>query len=228
MPLQEVTQYYHELHPDAFIKQPWNTYSSLFFFLPVIYWLWKLRGQYRQYPVLMTILPLAFLNGIGSTLWHANNGGRLYGMLDVFPPLLMMLFLCVYFWRMAINSWGKAVLLMLVFLVVNIGLLYLLATFGGQSMAVNVYYLLMGVLVVTPNVWLLRKYHWQGWYEVALALGFIGLALLFRSLDRPTPNPFPETLPQGTHFLWHLVSVGAMFPLGYYLIRLQKLHRAKA
>ena len=63
--------FYHEFHADAFIKEPWNAYSSLFFLVPVIFWVWKLRGQYRENLIITLMLPLLFLNGIGSTLYHA-------------------------------------------------------------------------------------------------------------------------------------------------------------
>lgn len=62
---------YNEFVHDALIHEPWNAYSSLFFFIPVIFWLIYLRGKYRTYGIITALLPVLFLNGLGSTLFHA-------------------------------------------------------------------------------------------------------------------------------------------------------------
>lgn len=222
--IQQVQNYY-EFQPEAFIKQPWNAYSSLFFFVPVIYWLWMLRGNYRRYTVLTAILPLLFLNGVGSTLFHAFNGGLVFTLLDVLPPFVMTLFLAAYFWKVAINSWVYAILITLGFLALNISLTYIFQTYGQPEHGVNIYYLIAGLMILTPIYWNLSKDNWHGWHLVAIMLGFVSMALFFRSIDYPTPNPFPEALPQGTHFLWHITSACAVFPLGFYLIRLRAYSR---
>jgi len=222
---QEVTRYYTEYEPDSFIKQPWNAITSLFFFIPVVFWGIKLRGNYRENPILVAILPLAFLNGVGSTLWHANNGGTAFGLLDAMPPLLMMLFLTTYFWKFTLGKWWQGILIVVGFLLLNVALM-VWAFNSGSTLGVNLYYILMGLTVTIPIVRLLIKTNGQGWQLIALTVFFLVAALTFRLLDNyPDPNPFPETFPQGTHFLWHLVSVGAYFPLGYYLILLGRLQK---
>lgn len=218
-------QSYYELHPEALIKQPWNAYSSLIFFLPVIFWLWKIRGNYRKYAVLTTILPLLFLNGVGSTLFHAFNGGMVFTLLDVLPPFVMTLFLAAYFWKVAIDSWVWGTVITLGFLGLNVLANYWFHMYGTPEHGVNVYYLIAGIMILTPIFWNLMKSDWHGWHLVVLSLVFVTLALLFRSMDFPTPNPFPETLPQGTHFLWHIFSAIGVFPLGYYLIHLRAFNR---
>lgn len=226
--LQEVPQYYFELDPDAVVKQPWNAYSSLFFFIPVVYWLWKLRGQYKTYSLLLSILPLAFLNGLGSTLWHANNGGSLFGLLDVLPPLVMLIVLCLYFWRIVLGKWIWGVLTLVGFLALNVFTLVIANNAGAGNNIVNIYYLLNGLMIAAPTIAVLYKTRWIGWYQVLGAIAFMGAALLFRSFDKPETYPYADILPQGTHFLWHIFSVCAMFPLGYYLMRLQNYRTQQA
>ncbi len=214
--LSQIIHHYHEFVPDAFIKEPWNAGSSLFFFLPVFYWLFRLKGQYKPNWVLVAILPLMFLNGLGSTLFHANGGGSLYGMLDVLPPLVMMLFLASFFWKNAIGSWRLGILIVLGFLGFNIGLITYLSQFDFYP--VNAYYFVSGVMIVLPLLAMLKKADWHGLRPISLAFGLLVLAFVCRNLDYPTPNPFPEILPQGTHFLWHIFSALAAFPLGNFLI----------
>ncbi|MBO6516589.1 MAG: hypothetical protein JJ975_08560 [Bacteroidia bacterium] len=225
--LQATGQFYHEFHADAWIQQPWNTFSSLVFFVPVIYWLWQLRGQYRQYPVLVGILPLLFLNGLGSTLFHANSGGVVFVMLDVLPPLLMLITLTAYLWKLNLNSWLYGMLIVVLFLGVNALNMYWHSRIENVSRGVNVFYFINGLMVLTPMILSLQRHSWKGWNHIALALIFISLALVFRSLDYPTPNPFPTLMPQGTHFLWHISSALAVFPLGRYLILLQNIQHKK-
>jgi len=215
---QELGHQYTEYHPDLLIQQPWNAITSLFFFIPVAYWGSKLRGRYKDYPILTTILPLAFLNGVGSTLWHSNDQMGIFALLDALPPLVMMLILTTYFWKFTLGKWGAAIFIMVGFLVTNIAVM-VWASRSGSSLGANLYYLLMGFMVAIPIVRVLVRTKGQGWRLIALTVFFLIAALTFRLID--SPNPFPETLPQGTHFLWHLVSALAYFPLGYFLIFLK-------
>ena len=84
---------YHEFQFDSWIREPWNAFSSLFFLVPVIFWLWRLRGQYRRYPMIIIFLPFLFLNGIGSSLYHAFRSSDLALMLDWMPAFIMNLLL---------------------------------------------------------------------------------------------------------------------------------------
>lgn len=220
--LLQVTHFYHEFHPDALIKQPWNAFSSLVFFVPVIYWLWNLRGHYREHPVLTSILPLLFLNGLGSTLFHARNGGFVFMMLDVIPPLLMMMYLSIYFWKVSIGSWYKGIFIILGFIALNVLNMNWHNHIGNISRGINVFYAINGMMILLPVIFVLKNQNWSGWKLIVTAFSLIGIALLFRTLDYPNPNPLPEILPQGTHFLWHIFSAMAVFPLGYFLKGIRK------
>lgn len=215
--LLKVVHHYHEFVPDGIIKEPWNAISSLCFFIPVIYWLYVLRGRYKDYWVLVAILPLIFLNGVGSTLFHAFGGGRIYGLLDALPPLVMMLFLATYFWQRILSNWIFSIAIVGAFLVFNFTTSFLLRSKGIYAM--NIYYFINAVMVVLPVFLALKKQHWRGLRWILLTLVFIGLAYICRQLDYPSPNYIPDILPQGTHFLWHVFSAVAIFPLGRFLLR---------
>ncbi|OJJ15092.1 hypothetical protein BKI52_40210 [marine bacterium AO1-C] len=214
---------YQEYHADYFIKQPWNAISSLVFFIPVIYWILKLKPKFGKYPILAAILPLLFLNGLGSTLFHAFKPNIVFGLLDALPPMLMVIFLSSYFWRKITLSWAKGVLIVLGFYTLNFCLTYILYKVFNFKGAFNVTYLISGLTLLTPVVMFLVKTRWQQWNLIVLAVTCIGLALLFRVLDRTVPLYLP-ILTQGTHFLWHIFSAFAVFPLGRFLIHVQDIN----
>ena len=95
------------------------------------------------------------------------------------------------------------------------------------DLAVNIGYLLIGLSISIPSViFLIRTKFYKG-HLLILTFIILGMALLFRTLDYPTPNPFPELLPQGTHFLWHITSALAVFSLGFYLKYIKDLKLSK-
>ena len=218
--LQMRPHMYQEFHPDYLIEQPWNAVSSLVFFIPVTYWILKLKPNFRKYPVLTAILPLLFLNGLGSTLFHAFKPNIVFGLLDALPPMIMVIFLSSYFWRKVTLSWTVGLLIVFGCYVFNFCLMYVLYAVFGFKGAFNVSYLISGLTLLVPVVMFLIKTRWQRWNLIVLAVTYIGLALVFRVLDRVVPVYLPA-LTQGTHFLWHIFSAFAVFPLGKFLIHVQ-------
>jgi len=207
--------FYHEFHANAFIKEPWNAYSSLFFLIPVAFWLWKLRGVYKQYPIITLLLPFLFLNGVGSTIYHAFRAYEWALLLDWMPAFFMNLILATYMWFLVVRRVWKAVILLVLFYALAIFSVVNLAS-QLEDMAANMAYFFIGMSLLIPSFIYLYRTRFYKWYLLIGTFVLLGLALLFRSLDYPTPNPFPEILPQGTHFLWHITSAIAVFTMGYY------------
>jgi len=211
---------YHEFHEDWFIKEPWNAISSLFFLIPVFYWIWKLKGRYKAYPMITCILPLLFLNGLGSTMYHAFRNSDFWLMLDFLPALIMMLTLGVYFWSRVTGSWKKGWLIVPIVIGLQITVRIGFQDAGGYI--ANIMYTLSGLsLIGIPVFIILSKTNWYKAYLILLTATFLVGAVVFRSLDWPSENPLPHILPQGTHFLWHIVSAFAVFSLGWYLYYLR-------
>lgn len=222
---------YHEFHANWFIKEPWNAFSSLFFLVPVFYWVWKLRGQYKEHMIITALLPLLFLNGLGSTLYHAFRASNFWLMLDALPAAIMMLILGVYFWTRVTGSWKKGILIIPIafglifgfFGLADAGVLHI-----DRDAGANFIYTLNGLsLLGAPIGIIMYRTHFYKWHLMALTALFLIGAVIFRSLDYPHDNPFPDLMPQGTHFLWHVVSAFAVFSLGWYLYYLKGLDLTK-
>ena len=213
---------YHEFHGDQWIKEPWNAFSSLFFLVPVFYWVWKLKGQYRRHAAITIALPFLFLNGMGSTIYHAFRAHSFWLYLDFMPAMILMVLLAVYFWNKIIGNWWISSGIVVALTVGRILLFYVLKDHVDKSVAISIGYFITGFMILVPLLFMLIRTQWFKWHLIALTFLFLGAALFFRNLDYPTPNPFPEFLPQGTHFLWHVVSAFAVFSLGWYLFHIRE------
>jgi hypothetical protein len=210
--------YYHEFISDAVIKEPWNAYSSLFFFVPIIYWIWKLRGVYKDHLIIITTLPFLFLNGLGSTLYHAFRSEPMFLYLDSVPASLMSIIISIYFWTKIVVKWYLAVLIVASFYgagILSLNLLLLLPS--CKEMGPNIAYLFVGAAFLIPLLLYLRKINFQHGKYVLYTFFFLIMALLCRISDHPNTNPIPEIIPQGTHFMWHIFSALAVFSLGYFI-----------
>jgi len=213
---------YHEFHADAFIKEPWNAYSSLFFLVPVIFWAIKLWGHYRENLIIVIILPLLLLNGFGSTLYHAFRTSNFFLVMDFAPAMLMSLIIGTYLWTKVFGKWYWGLLLIIAALFFSRYFSGVFAHSLGIS-RINFSYIINGTAFLLPAIIILFKSNFYKWAYVLISILLLSGAIIFRSLDYPTPNPFPEILPQGTHFLWHLCTALAVFSMGYYFYYLKDL-----
>ena len=216
---------YNEFVHDTLIHEPWNAYSSLCFFIPVIFWLVYLRGKYRTYGIITALLPVLFLNGLGSTLFHAFRASNWFLLLDWLPAALMTLILSIYFWYRVTQKLWKAIGVVGVFYILAFTMVKILSQQTGLS-GPSIGYFFTGAAFLVPVIIDLKRNQWKhaGLYVVSLFC--LVLALLFRILDYPSPNPF-AWLPQGTHFLWHVSSSLAVFSLGFYIYKTTNENRFK-
>jgi len=216
---------YHEFISDALIKEPWNAASSLVFFIPAIYWVWKLRGEYKENLIIVALLPLLFLNGLGSTLFHAFRTSPFFLLLDWLPAALLSLVLSTYLWSKLLTKWYWGLLVVIGFYALSIlGFLAFLEFGDNEDLGINVSYFFTGMCYLVPIVMVLSKTNWYKLRLVILSFVLLGLALVCRATDYPTPNPFPELMPQGTHFMWHVFSAFAVFTMGYYVYFINKFN----
>lgn len=216
--IQDSGPIYNEFVHDATVHEPWNAYSSLIFFIPVIFWIWRLRGEYGKNAIIVALLPLLFLNGLGSTLFHAFRTYQAFLLLDWLPAAIMSFTLASYFWTKIWKKWYWGVLSVLAFYFLAFFAIALTSMFTNVgSFAPNIGYFFIGCCIFIPILLVLRRNNFRFWGYVVSTIIFLVLALACRTLDYPTPNPFPETLPQGTHFLWHVFSSFAVFSLGFFI-----------
>jgi hypothetical protein len=207
---------YHEFIADAFIKEPWNAYSSLFFLIPVIFWIWRLRGQYRKNWVIVLTLPFLFLNGAGSTLYHAFRNSNLFLFMDFMPAVALCIIVATYFWTKILGKWYWGLLIILsAYFLAGLTINLLVPILG--RVAGNMGYFIIGLAFLLPTILNLFKTKFYRWDLILISIFLLLGSIIFRSLDHPTPNPFPNLMPQGTHFLWHIFSALSVFSLGYYI-----------
>lgn len=204
---------YNETDTSRFIVEPWNAWSSLFILLPAIYWAIKLRGQYREYPFISFCIPLLFLGGLGSTLYHAFRSSRLLLLLDVMPTAVLTLALAIYFWIKVLPKWWWVIPIIGLSIILRAGGWYYLP---GQA-GVNVSYGITGAALFIPTLLLLYQTGMAYSQYIFISTVCFILSLVFRQAD----NWQLSLLPMGTHFLWHIFSgIGAFFLAEY----LYKLH----
>lgn len=205
---------YKEFIADAFIKEPWNAYSSIIFFAPVIYWGWKMRKEFKTRQFLYLLLLLLSLNGLGSTLYHAFRSLPFFMYLDFVPALIFTFLLALFLWQKLTLSWWKS----LVIISVLNALRFIVWSVDIPHQAVlNWNYLITGITLILPALLVLWLTKFRYTNMVLLSAFFIALSLLFRVIDKWEVFE----LPMGTHFLWHVFNVLAVFPLFSYLYKIQ-------
>ena len=214
--------WYAETHiTDNLIVEPWNAISSLAIAAPAVYFLWKIRKEPTKYGFLLWCIPLLFLNGIGSTLFHGFRTSRLLLMMDWLPALLVTLSITMYFWIKVMPKWWMAVL--------TVGPLFYLRIamwqyFSG-ALAINLSYTISGIAFLLPMVLIMRKHQYKKSLNIILSIVCFGLAIYFRGADKE----FTHIVAFGTHFLWHIFTgIGAFLLADYlYFLRSKELASLK-
>lgn len=181
------------------IAEPWNAVTASFFVVIVVAWLWRLRGRYRDYPFLMSCLPVLLAGGIGGTLYHALRTSVVFFLLDVVPIMLLGLAGSVY---MAIRlprwlAWKALGGAFLAYIAVN-GVFRMLPNQSVQW-AVNISYASLACLIMTPLALVLIRTQFRHGAWVAAGLVSFVIAWFFRLVDSQI-GPY---LPMGSHWLWH-------------------------
>lgn len=202
-------QIYTETNFDRTIVEPWNAVSSLAILLPAVYWAIRIRKNYRQFSFLTLCLPLLFLGGLGSTIFHAFRSHRIWLLLDITPTAILMLLVALFFWMKVLpRKWLALPLLLLTFLL----RMWVWRAYPSH-VGINISYALTGIAVFVPLLMVLARNQWRGLWAISLSIISLLLSLFFRKIDYAAA----DVLPMGTHFLWHTFSgVGAYF-LGLYL-----------
>ncbi len=203
---------YHETMPGRIIVEPWNAYSSLVYLIPVLLLLLAMRPNFRKHGfVLFFALPLLFLGGMGSTLYHAFRSERWLMALDVLPMFLLSLGVAWYFLKKLIGNWYIPLLL----IIAAAGLrAFFFEAFPIQA-AINIGYFIVGVVIFIPAFLYARKTGGHALAFLIAAAALLSAALFFRMYD-DQPEQF---MPAGVHWLWHVFSAAGAWMSGLYLIR---------
>lgn len=208
---------YSEFHPEWIIVEPWNAISSLVILLPAVYWAVKLNRELKNYLFLGYCIPLLFLGGLGSTLFHAFRASPFFLWMDVLPTALLTISLAVYFWVKVLPRWRHLFFIFIPAMLLRWGIYY----FVSPHTAVNVSYAITGALLFVPIILLLNKIKYRYAGMISGSIVFFVLALLCREIDAWKEN----ILPMGTHFLWHILTGIGGFLLAEFLYRFHRLER---
>jgi uncharacterized membrane protein len=208
------------------VVEPWNAVSAALFLLVAVFWLIRLRGRYRQYPFLTACLPLAFIGGVGGTVYHAFRGHAVWLFMDWMPIAILCLAISVYLWSKLFRHWTYALLVIPIAFLIRTGGF---ALFGGpRRMGIAVGYVLTGVFIMAPAVLVLWRT--RGRYAVypVLAAVFFILAIVARQVDaaavrNPSLAWIPDAMPMGVHFIWHVFGALAGHMIAEYLYRLPRV-----
>lgn len=204
------------------LAEPYNAVTASFFVLIAVFWLGRLWGRFRQFPFVTICLPILLAGGIGGTLYHATRSERAYFLLDVIPISLLGGIASIYlsfrlgrtlgFWRVLAYAMG----LIVVYIGCNF-VLFRAIQFPNPNLRVNLSYASLAVILLIPlGVVLIRtRFRHAGW--VAGGLACFGIAWFCRLIDRTSL----DTLPMGTHWLWHTFGAMTTFALAQYFYLLE-------
>ena len=211
--LPDLGPVYHETHLNRLIVEPFNAVSSLTMSIAaLLIWFLLIRKDYRSHPFLAYVyVPLIFIGGIGSTIYHAFRASPLFLYMDVLPVLLLSILLSLFYWYKVYPNWFF-LFFMAVMIVLARGLPVM---FLKGADAINVSYLLSGLLIIIPLAVFMYRTRFAGWQNVFYSVTALLLALLFRYID----NFDHLILPMGTHWLWHVFSGIGVWFFGVYIFR---------
>lgn len=196
--------------------EPWATWTNLIFLFVIVYWVRRLRGQYRRHLILTLALPLLAVGWIGGTVYHATRSHVFWTLLDWIPIVLLVLLAAVWLWRRLLPHVGLAVVATLLPLLITAALVRPLANSGPAGITAS--YALISTSVIIPAVWNAARCGRcaRAWLAVVF-LCFV-VALAFRVLDAPLAQ---AGWPHGSHYLWHLAGGLATFCMFRFLFELQ-------
>jgi len=204
---------YAETDLTAFISEPWNAISSLAIALPSVYWAIRLKWNYKQFAFLYFLMPLLFLGGIGSTLYHAFRSSKLLLWMDVLPTAIVTLSVGVYFWNKVLPRQWQVIAVVTPFIYLR----FTIYDFISGQLATNLNYFFTGFLIFFPCIFFLAKNQFKHVSPALTSVIFLSVSLVMRRIDFSVA----EIIPMGSHFLWHIFSgVGAFYLARFlYLIR---------
>jgi len=209
---------YKETDLSHLLAEPWNAFSSLTFWIPVFYYAWKVKDDYRNYLFLISCMPFLFIGGLGSTLFHAFRKYPAFLLMDWMPIMLLSLMITVYFWHEVLKKWTHTLGLIVGTFLLRWAIFELLKPYKlPQNAFININYTITTLLVATPLVILLIKNKGR---HLAWLLGSgagFALAITCRVIDREQ-----DFMSMGTHWLWHVFCAVGAFCLAEYLYRYQK------
>jgi hypothetical protein len=190
-------------------QEPLNALSNLAFILAgILAWrLYSKRGLFsiRRHWDFLLLIALLFAIGIGSALWHFVPTRHTI-LADVIPILIFInIYLLSFLYRIAKCNWQWIVILYLLFLILNVAINLL---FNPNLLNGSIFYAAGWITLIVMGVYLWAIKHPMR-KQMLAAGGIFTLSLLFRTID----NDVCQWVPEGTHFIWHLLNAYLLYLL---------------
>jgi hypothetical protein len=183
--------------------EPWNTGSTLFFLILVLYWFFKIRKDWREHKLIAITIFFIGVGFVGGFVYHSTRTSLLWLLLDWVPIIINSNIASLYFWKILLKKWKYAIIAAYIPLIASVPL-YTSNRFNS-IIPMSLGYAAIFFSVALPIILYARKKHYQhAWMLVASATSIV-IAVLLRTFDS---YPIMDIFPMGTHFLWH--SLGAL------------------
>lgn len=196
--------------------ESWATWTNLIFLFAIVYWTWRLRGQYSRHIILTIALPLLAAGWFGGTVYHATRSHPIWLLMDWVPIVLLMLLASGWMWRRLVPGVGLAFVATLAPLLAVLALARSLANTGSAGISLS--YALMAASVVVPAALNAVRNRTRAWVWLVVVFLCFAAALMFRLLDARLAA---AGWPHGSHFLWHLFGGAATFCMFRFLFELR-------
>jgi len=196
---------YCERAGDGLLSEPFNTLSSLAFFVSAhfVYRLLKTHAiKSFSYRILFILLVLI---GIGSVLWHSFRN-PIALVLDAIPVYVFFFTIVFLLLKRLTKSKIKTSVILACFFVI----LVLATNFFPTFLNGTIRHFINGIAILGLLIWLYKKYKDLNRDLLITFLLYI-LAIILRSID----NSVCPIFPAGTHFLWHILNAS----VAYFAIR---------
>ena len=196
---------YTETDLSRLFPEPLNAITSLFFLVLAVYWLLRLKNQYKQHAYLTSCVILLTIGAIGGSVYHGLRQWSFFIMMDWLPIMLLCVFTGVYFVA-KLTRWYVTALIVVGYTAFQFFIRRQIRV--GQDdiqFYINFNYAILGLLVLLPVLAFLYKNKFRSGKWVAWAWIAFVFALTFRVIDKY------GWVSIGTHFLWHTFGAVAAF-----------------
>lgn len=206
---------YTETNLENLFPEPLNAITSLFFLALAIFWVWKLKGTYREHLYLTFSVFLLTIGAIGGSIYHGLRQWGFFIMMDWLPIVLLCVFTGVYFVA-KLTRWYVGALLIVGYGIFQFFIRQQIRNSEDIQFYINLNYAVLGLLVLFPVLAFLFKNRFRYGRWVGFAWISFMLALTFRIVDKY------GWFSTGTHFLWHTFGAIAAYCMLEFVYQINK------
>ncbi|MEM0944761.1 MAG: hypothetical protein AAGI70_12545, partial [Pseudomonadota bacterium] len=187
---------------------------NLAFVLAGLYCLMVASRQGNRDWTVWYLAGLTCVIGVGSFLFH-TYATRWAALADVAPiGLFILTFFPIAMNRFGGFGWGKALLLMVGYFIALFAMAYVLRVTVAPLVGGSYAYMPAMIALFVVGYWFHTRPHPAGQWLMGVGALF-AVSLTFRAIDIPLCN----SIPLGTHFMWHILNALVLGGLVMAIIR---------